>query len=709
MNINCSQIDNFNNSLEYFNSTKFVCDDLIKYIRTYKQLIIDFSKKLTNMQSNFSKKLSKTENSKLNQIIILTNNLITLFDENISLYKLSIDELELRVKTFENDLKAKLDSVKVIQKKTLEQNKILTNCYYEINKAKKNYLDSMTKTEEIINKYYSDKKILDEHDIGLDKKLNVNEYNILKEKLKIELNDMNNNIKVSKNLEINYKDLITASDKIYTSFVENYNKYYTIIKDYTVDLSEKIKSLVMSFLITFKNCYKQPLVSTDIDMNILKEIHEGKEVEKIIIGLYKDDNLLQKVTPINYQLKSFEILKENNFFDSPEMNINSFMEDSEDERKSSKKPKYISKFEDGFSQLQYISDSALFNTIKTIFDNFKFIEKGELNLELEEIKFKTQEYIFKIESNMNSYPYAKYGKKKTDKNDIIIMYKRNELTKEDKEALTKLLDHHESRLILLQKLSDYRARGNFYLDQVDYNLLLHYFNLIADKVKDNLDYHCGEMIIIISQTYFMEKNDKKIYIQDELRKNKLFKDKSFWEEFLCYAINKEIMKTQRRDKKIKENKKSTDNKLSNVVFSQLLTLIDNMAEFGLDAQSIKDVIEPKIFYYKLNDTLKNTINDVLNAKIEGEKEKMKQIEEDKKKEELNDNNNKKEDINIININDINNEVKKDDKINKDIKINDKKEEKRDDIKEEEIIKEEIKKEEKEIKNEENKEEEKKDG
>lgn len=245
---------------------------------------------------------------------------------------------------------------------------------------------------------------------------------------------------------------------------------------------------------------------------------------------------------------------------------------------------------------------------------------------------------------MNSYPYAKYGKKNTANDDMIIMYTRNELTEEENENLAKLLDHHESRLIFLQKLSDYRARGKFYLDQKDYNLLLHYFNLIADKVRDNLDYHCGEMIIIISQTYFYEQNDKKIYIQDELKKNKLFKDKSFWEEFLCYAINKEIIKTQRRDKKTKENKVNSDKKLSNVVFSQLLTLIDNMAEFGLDAQSIKEVIEPKIFYYKLSEDLRNTINDVLDSKIEGEKEKMKILEKEKDEE----NEIEKDDKNIIN-------------------------------------------------------------
>ena len=631
MSINCSQVDNFNNSLEHFNLVKLLCDDLIKYIRTYKQITLDLSKKLSNMQSTFSKKLSKSENPVLNQITSQTNLLIELFDENIGLLKLSIEELENRVKTFESDIKNKCDNIKNIQKQISEQNKILINSYNDINKAKKNYLESMKKTEEMINKYYQDKKTIEEHEIGLGKKLNINDYNILKDKLKTELIDMNNGIKTSKYLEKIYKDLITASFKIHDNFVESYKKNNKQIKEFTIDLTEKIKNLLLSFFLTYKNSYRQPMVSIDININSLNVLEEGKETEKILSSFYKEDNSLQNISPVNYNLKSLNFLKENNFFDNREININTFEGDLNDDERTKDGRRSIAKLEDGFTQLQYISDSTLFMTIKTIFDNFNLIEKEDLNLELEQIKFKTQQYILKIESNMNSYPYAKFGPLNTKKgdNNLSILYLRKELTEEENTELTKLLSHHESRIIFLQKLSDYRARGNFFIDQKDYDIILKYFNIIADTVKDNMDYHCAEMLIILSQTYFVEKGEtksEKKYLQEGLSKNKLFKDKDFWEEFLCYMVNKEIMKTQRRDKMTKENKTSTDNKLSNVVFSQLLTLIDNMAEFGCDFQNIKEIIEPKILYYKLSDALKVTINDVINTKMEIENEKRKNAE-----------------------------------------------------------------------------------
>ena len=637
MSINCSEVENLNNSIDFFNSMKFICDELTKYIRTYKQLTIDYSKKLASMQSSFSKKLSKTENKSMEKIISITNKLVELIGDNIGLIKLSAEEIETKVKEFELDLKTKYDNLKQIQKKAQEQNKILINNYNDINKAKKNFIESMAKSEEIINKFYSDKKFIDDSDRGLGKRINMNDYNMTKDKLKSEYNDMNISIKVSKSLEKIYTNLINDSTKIHGVFVQNYTKnFYSTIKTFNIDISNKIKNLLLSFYLSFKNSYRQPMVNTDININSLNSIDEGKETENIMNTLYKNNNPLQNISPVNYNLKAIQILKENKFFENNDVNINSTEEELKNDDGSFEQNKYVSVLDDGFSQLQYISNSSLFLTLKKIFDNFNLIDKNDIKFDIEEIKFKTQEYILKIESNMNSYPYAKDGIQ--DKNDIVIYYKRNELTNEELADLEKLLSHHESRIILLQKLSDYRAKGKYYLDQRDFDLLLKYFNIITNHIKAEADYHCAEMIIIISQTYHLEILNKakgtsrKKYIQDDLKKNEIFRDKNFWEEFLCYAINKEIMKTQRRDKKIMENKSSTDSKLSNVVFSQLLTIIDNMIEFGFSPEKTREIIEPKINYYKLNDALKLTVNEVLNSKIESEKKKKEEEKEQENKE-----------------------------------------------------------------------------
>ena len=86
----------------------------------------------------------------------------------------------------------------------------------------------------------------------------------------------------------------------------------------------------------------------------------------------------------------------------------------------------------------------------------------------------------------------------------------------------------------MQKLSDYRTRGQFVLCDKDFILLSQLFNIITDKIQQDADYHAAEMLIVLSQTYYIEEGTRKKYLQESFKENKVFKDKNFWEEFLCY-------------------------------------------------------------------------------------------------------------------------------------------------------------------------------
>ena len=652
MSIKCSELDNMNISLDYFNSIKSVSDDLIKYFKGYKQLNQDYMKKLQSFQSNYRKKFSSTENPKTSQIIsALTNQLNKLIDQITELLQLSIDEIELRIREFDTFIKKKTESIKAIQKASSELNKSLNNLYNDVNKAKTNYLNSLGKTEELIDKYYSEKQRLIEHENGMGKKLNENEYTLLKEQQKNQKNDMDNSLKTSKKLENIYKNLIDSSIKLHDKYVESHNTSRDIIKKDTCELSEEIKTLIISFMVSIKNSYKQPLSSIDVAINQFNLLKEGEETDKIISSKYKDNNLLKNISPTNYKLKSLSIIKDPN---------NKLKNKENDKNKDAlRRQNSISRLEDGFEEMKYISDEPLIITIKSIFDNFIYIDKEEehFNFEVEEKRNRSQKYILKIINNMLSYPFGKYGfnqeKKKNPNLNPNVKYKREELSTDELLDLRDLLENHENRIIFLQKLSDYRAKGRFYICIEDYTLISKFFNIILDKVKKNNDYHAAEMVIILSQTYYYEEGTRKKYLQESIEENPLFKDIMFWQDFLCYSINKEIMKTLKRDQKVKENKVNSDSKLSNIAFSQILTLIDNMYEFNVEPSVIKEILEPKIKYYKLNDAFRNTINDVILSKEqqkaiekeEKEKEKEDKLkkEENKKQEDKKEENTKQED------------------------------------------------------------------
>ncbi len=672
--MNCSELENINISLDYFNSIKNFSEEVTKYIKGYKQIEGEFIKKLQMFQINSKKKLTVAEDSKTEQIITsITCKICELIEAKIELFKISNDTIDLKIKEFDNFIKETSESIKVAQKESTEIIKAYFNSNLEMDKVKKNYIDSLSKTEDLINKYYSNQYKIIGHENGLGQKLNDSEYTYLKERQKNEVNEMENAIKESKQIESLYANAISSSTQLYTNFMKINNSFNDKIKKDTCELSNKIKSLIVSFMLLYKNTQKQPSVYIDTYMNQFNLLDEVKEMDKIITNSYKNDKLLKNITPIKYKLKSLKLLKEANYLESDEEDkidskidnkIDNNIDNYLDSNKNALRKQSTIVLEDGLDKMKYISDESLVITIKCLFDNFTYIDKGDFNITFEEKKNKTQQYILKIIKNMNSYPFSRYGitaeKKKNPKVNVNVKYKRDKLSSQQIKELKELLDNHHNRLIFLQKLNDYRSRGKFYLCKEDYNLLGEMFNQMVDKIKRDEDYHCAERIIILSETYSIDKGKKKVFLQETIKNNALFKDKSFWEEFINYTINKQIVKTTNRDKRRKETKESTEAKIANLVFAQLLTLIDNMYKFEIDSKLIKEIIDPIISKYKLSDSFQSTINEIITSKElqksldekEREKEKKEEEEEDEKENDeenknvINDNKNKNK--NIIN-------------------------------------------------------------
>ena len=623
-NIECSEIDNINITFDYFTSVKQLGEEFIKYLRGYRQLSQEYMKKLQIFETNFGRKISRpAENPKVSQLVDLTSKITDLIFQNIELFDFSIKEIDERINDFEKYLKEKIEIVNNLKKSFTEVGKNLLCQNIEINKTKNIFINSLSKTEEIIDKYNIDKSKIQEHESGLGKKLTENEYNILKEQQKNQLQEMNNSIKLSKKYQDFHKGSIEASKKLKDNFVKECQSCQEKIRKNTCELSEEIKNLVCTFLLSYKNIYKQPLSLIDICINKFNLLEEEKEMDSIIVSSYKNDNPLKYMTPTKYKLKSFSHLKSSNYLNNQdeinnEENDNKAKNNNNNKEENSLVRKSIENLEDGFDEMRYICDESLVMTIKSLFENFDLIEKEDFNIKFEEEKNRAQKYVLKIITNMNSYPFAKEGFYSNNNLNIaqeyVIEYKREELTKEELKDLIELLNIHENRIIFLQKFSDYRARGKFVLCDKDYILLSQLYNIICDKIKKDSDYHAAEMVIVLSQTYYIEEGKKRKYLQESFKGNKLFKDKNFWEEFLCYSINKEIMKTLQRDQLVKEDKENSDYKYSNVVFTQILTLIDNMFEFDLDSEIVKEVLNPKISYYRLNDEFKQTINDIIEVK-----------------------------------------------------------------------------------------------
>ena len=560
----CSELENMTISVNYFNFIKDTFEDYIKYISNYKIITSEYIKKICQFQEKYTPRLTgkdkerenpKYKNINTKHIYSITSPVIKIIDKQIENLKLVMDGIESQINNFYALIKEKEILLNKFTSMFDEATKDLLKKYRDIDKLKDSFMENMANTEDTVSKY-------------------------LKKNSTVTVDQMKSIISATKKLEKDYKSSIASTkfyeetfDALYVSSIEN-------IKKLTSETSNQMKDIVIDFIVLLKNNNKMQSSEIDIYLPVLTELNEVTKIEEIIESSYKNNNKLQHAKPEKYKLKIFQ---------------------TNDSRGDSLSSNNIVSLEDGFEEMNVIKDENILSTFKTMKQNFELVEDNKMDLSIEEEKMKVQQLTDKVLSLEN---------KKSSKNN-------NQPTKEDVDKLNSLLDIHHNRVVFLQKLSEYRNKGKFEIKKQTFEILSRLFNTIINIIERDNDFHSIKNAIILSQTYYIKTDDKdgKRYLQKDIQDNKIFKSKKFWEEFLDYNINKEIATCLRFDytsgNVMKENKKESDDKISNIAFSQILPYTDNMIEFGLDKKIIREVVFPKMTIYKMSDELINSIKAVI--------------------------------------------------------------------------------------------------
>lgn len=561
----CSELENINISINYYNFIKEVFDDYIQFITNYKTITNEYLKKLSALQEKFSYKLStrdkenmKYKNINIEHIFSLTSPIPKIIKEQIENSNICIKGIETQIENYNKLMKEKEILSNKIQLMFEESRKDLLKKYREIDKLKENFRLSMANTEDIIFKCLSQK-----------------DKTITEDRMKWAIDD-------SKKIEKDYKNLINSTklyeetfDSIYLSSLENMKKLCS-------ETSNQMKDLIIDFIILLKNNVKMQMSQIDMYLPELGQLDEVKIIENIIINSYRKNNKLVHVKPQKYRMKIFKNKIE------------------EDELGQSTNP--IVNLEDGFEEMMLIRDENIVKTLKIMKENFELFEDKNISIEIEEEKVKCMLLIEKI-LNVENPKTTKKSKDLVSDDDI------NELNN--------LIDKHHNRVVFLQKLSEFRNVGKFEIGKNTFEILSKLFNTLINTIERDVDYHSAKNAIILSQTYYMkdEKNNDKIYLQKNIQNKEIFRSKKFWEEFLDFSINKEIVQCVSNDVKngniLKENRKEAEDKMSNIAFAQIVPYTDNMREFGLDKETIKELVFPKMEKYKMNKELIQQVKDVI--------------------------------------------------------------------------------------------------
>ena len=268
-----------------------------------------------------------------------------------------------------------------------------------------------------------------------------------------------------------------------------------------------------------------------------------------------------------------------------------------------------------------------YKVLSILHNNFRDIRK-DLNMEEEGKKFRLRflcDKIFKIGPGID-------------------------FKKEEKNELLTLLKEKKFKNYFLITLSKQRTKGRYQRSQELLKDLSELLNFILDVAEKENDYDAAKNCIILSQTFYYEKqNDKKKikkYLFDYIKNNEWLKSLDFWEGLTEFMIQSEIIKNEEIDKKnnYKENPQQMKFRMNNITFSQVLSNSNSMIEFKFDKDDIKKYVEIFVKKYDIEKSIVDVIYDNINNTpyAENEDDEEEDIKEDKntnKSEEKEENNN----------------------------------------------------------------------
>ena len=408
MNLNSLQMENFSLTLDYYNVLKIASENVLTYLKNYKLASLQYSKKLKEFSTDYKNKTDKIMTEikaksfdflKPFHFFNFIQKVIETYNENLLLLT---EEIDKEIKLYRNlnpnlIVPTCIEGFKGLKEKMLKKGN-------EFNNIKNSFLDEMENTEDIIYKYYS----LNQKNITETEK-EKSQKDIITEEA------MDNQINNAKKLEEKYKKEIEDGKKMESLFLQNSKFYSESVKKITGDMFEKLKHLILNFLISIKNNLKIPQTEIDSILPELIKLDTSLKMEKVIEKYYHNDN------------------KYKSLFDAEEYVLKDFKEKSIIKQNSNNKIEVekVSLIEDGYDKIFFVTDEKLLLTIKKMKNSFEIINLNNLDIKAEEEKLEIKNLMEKLLSNLHK-------EKDYDKINPEII----NITNEEIKSIEKLLEKH---------------------------------------------------------------------------------------------------------------------------------------------------------------------------------------------------------------------------------------------------------------------------
>ena len=519
---------------------------------------IDSNNNYEEVNEFIEKKIKKIKTTRedLTSIESLFNNYITItknYCEQIALLALQIKPL---ANTIEGDLAQAIQGIFLFNIDSLETLAKNIEIFF-LNRTKK---DTGVNVIEEFSKLYQ---------INLSEALG--KYCLYIEEIeKYEKFLMNKEILKNENEKYNINNVLKKR-KDYINKIEPVNDIINKIVEYSIKeekiLNEEYYDISKMFINELNQCLENQKNKYKDQMNILEELCNKLKEEK-----YENLNLGKQIYSLhclNIYINSKKLLREKN---KEENNLSNS----------------ISK---EFELYKNITIENVENIIKEMKRNGLEIKEEDLeDFELEKIK----DYI----ENKIKYIYDK---------------KDENFNEEDKNKIIKYFeDNEEFILFFLQILNNDRAKGGKIYNINIFNYLGEIFKKINDKILSKNDYKCFKYITIISMTYYIleENTNKKKYLYNFIKDNNKLKEINFWQNYIKEIVDLDKKKDLGNEEEyiIDEN---IQKKINFIAFSNVLSITNNMVNFGFDKNFINNFINFTEINYSLTKEQIQQLNDMI--------------------------------------------------------------------------------------------------
>ena len=559
MKIHCNETENLIKVEKLYNEIIEIKSNLIKYLNAFNNSTKEYLKQLKQIENNYGYYLQNYEKNKdydINEIINVTKNIPTVIKEKIQSYSFVTELLTESINKMKYIFEENEQIINNINLDYIDSKNDLELKYQNIEKLKRNFFLKANEAENFLIDLTLTKKKCKQ------KKLNAEQEKII--------NQLLHEMEMAENEYISPVESIKHMEDSFLSSIEScLNSKKVII----ISNINAIKDTVQHFLVNIKNSYKM-CYNEETQEKKLRELNQLKLGDKL-------NEIMEKNKIINKPFIKFQILP----YKMKILNKQQTKNCSSDLLNN--------------LPINELDDNDIYEIANKIYKKLN-LKYPYYNLEIEKEKLLTNKISNKILSFIN---------------------KNNKLespSKEELKQINKLMDSKFNRKIFIQKLNEFRNSGIFVIPEEIFNEIGEIFNSMLNKVRDDNDFYCAKNCIILSQTFYINIDENKIYLYTKIKNNPLFKSKLFWDKFIKYSIDIGISYSSNVN--INNTSYSSEViepiKYDNIVFGQLIPLTDNMIEFGLDKDVIQELIIPIIQKYNLSEESKNLILDILKSKKE---------------------------------------------------------------------------------------------